>query len=400
MGVLENSNFLAVDLGNSWYKVLASDNGVKHEYEMPNAIAFYDEEFYEKYYDEEDVDLEENLIVEVKSEAIASKRECFYVGKAATRQRNVSLTSFNNQKVEEDRTYILLFSIAAFHAMQLNPQETDIYYDIDQLAVSLPTTQYKEKKELLKKRLKGTHTIILHKVPLVDEPKEVVVKIHVGDVIVGAEGACAYLGLTRDLESLAIKDEDLVKDSKKGIIIGDLGGDSVDFVGIKNNKPVASIEGEPFGINLFLDNIIKKVSKNELYKFDSRSELEEKLSSDISEWYVEPFAGVRKDITKYVYPQLKTMAIKYLELYDQIRSSSNEIKGAVKYIAVGGAAKLAKRQIQEAAIKWSQKGRPIELMFPDDLEKLNVQGLMILAKMNHLKKQQQGHTKQFVTNKG
>ena len=63
------------------------------------------------------------------------------------------------------------------------------------------------------------------------------------------------------------------------IIIGDLGGDSVDFVGIKNNKPVASVEGAPFGINQFLDHIIQKVSKNELYKFDSRSELEEKLAA-------------------------------------------------------------------------------------------------------------------------
>lgn len=394
---MRNDNFLAVDLGNSWYKVLASKNGVIKEYEMPNAIALYDEEFYEKHYDEEDVNIEENLIVEVKSEAILTKREIFYAGRAATRQRNVSLTSFNNQKVEEDRTYILLFAIAAYHALLLNPKKTDISYEIDQLAVSLPTTQYKEKKELLKKRLKGTHTIILHKVPSIQEPKEVVVKIHVNDVIVGVEGASAYLGLTRDQETLAIKNEDLVKDSKKGIVIGDLGGDSVDFVGIKNNKPVASIEGEPFGINFFLDNIIKKVSKNELYKFDSRSELEEKLSLDVSEWYVEPFAGVRKDISKYVNPQLKIMAIKYLELFDQIRSSSNEIKGAVRYIAVGGAAKIAKRQIQEAAVKWNQKGRPIELMFPENLEKLNVQGLLILAKMNHIK--QQGKFKQVVMNK-
>ncbi|MCT8138287.1 ParM/StbA family protein [Anaerobacillus sp. CMMVII] len=392
---MENNNFLAVDLGNSWYKVLAADNGSLAEYELPNAIALFDEEFYEKYYDEEDVKLEENLIVEVKSEAISAKREIYYAGKSATRQRNVSLTSFNNQKVEEDRTFILLFSATAFHAIQQSPNETDIFYEIDQLAVSLPTTQYKEKKELLKKKLKGTHTIILHKVPMIQEPKEIVVKIQVNDVIVGAEGACAYLGLTRDLNTLEIKDEDLVKDSKKGVIIGDLGGDSVDFVGIKNNRPVASIEGETFGINLFLDHIIKKVSKNELFKFDSRSELEEKLCADVSEWYVEPFAGVRKDISKYVIPQLKTMAIKYLELFDQIRSSSTEIKGSVKYIAVGGAAKLAKKQIQEAALKWNQKGRPIELMFPENLEKLNVQGLLILAKMNHLKKQ--SNSRQYVT---
>ncbi|HZG59774.1 MAG TPA: ParM/StbA family protein [Anoxybacillus sp.] len=396
---MNRENFLAVDIGNSWYKVLISENGVISEYQIPNAIALFDEEFYEKPYDEEDVVLEENLIVEVKSQAIADKREIYYIGKAATRQRNVSLPSFNNQKVEEERTYILLFGIAAYHAVLLHPKETEIKYEIDQLAVSLPTTQYKEKKELLKQRLIGTHTIIFHKVPGILEPKEVVVKLDVKDVIVGAEGACAYLGLTRDQQTLGIKNDSLVKESRKGIIIGDLGGDSVDFVGIKNNKPVASVEGEPFGINQFLDNIILKVSKNELYKFDSRSELEEKLCAGPSEWYVEPFAGVRKDISKYIIPQLKSMAIKYLELFDRVRSSSSEIKGATRYIAVGGAAKLAKRQIQEAAVKWAEKGRPIDLMFPEDLEKLNVLGLLILAKMNHLKKQHQ-NTSNLVSAKG
>ncbi|MBM7622067.1 plasmid segregation protein ParM [Bacillus tianshenii] len=388
--MMNTHNFLAVDLGNSWYKVMTSENEEIKEYQMPNAIAEFDEGFYEKHYDEEDVPLEENLIVEVKSQAISNKRDTFYIGKSATRQKNVSLTSYNNQKAEEDRTFILLFGFAAYHAILCNPEETEIHYTIDQLAVSLPTTQYKEMKELMKQKLLGSHTIIFHKVPGLQEPKEIFVKIEVMDVIVGSEGACAYLGLTRDVETLSIKDESLVKDSQKGILIGDLGGDSVDFVGIKNNKPVASVEGEPFGINQFLDNIIRKISKHELYKFDSRSELEEKLLAGVSEWYVEPFAGVQKDISKYVTPQLKAMAIKYLELFDQVRSSSNEVKGAVKYIAVGGAAKLAQRQIQEAAIRWKQKGRPIELVFPENLEKLNVQGLLVLAKMNQLKK---AHTK-------
>jgi plasmid segregation protein ParM len=386
---MKSSNFFAVDIGNSWYKVLASDGGELSDYQMPNAIALFDEEFYEMPYEEEDVELEENLIVEVKSQAVMNRRDIFYTGRSAARQRNVSLTSVNNQKVDELRTYILLFSITAYHALMISQDETDIVYEIDQLAVSLPTTQYKGKKDLLKERLLGTHTIILHKVPGVPEPKEVCVKLTIKNVIVGAEGACAYLGLTRDQETLGIKDDELVKDSLKGVLIGDLGGDSVDFVGIKNNKPVASVEGEHFGINQFLDIIIQKVSKNELYKFDSRAELEEKLAAGPSEWYVEPFAGVRKDISKYITPQLKSMAIKYLELFDKVRSSSNEIKGASRYIAVGGAAKLAQKQIQEAAVKWSEKGRPINLDFPEDLEKLNVLGLLILAKMSHLKRQQQ-----------
>ena len=150
---MSNQHFLAVDIGNSWYKALANDKGVEHEYQMPNALSLFDEEYFEKPYDDDDVVLEENLIVEIKSQAIVDKREIYYIGKGAARQRDVSLTAFNNQKVDEDRTYVLLFGLAAYHAVLLNPEETDIHYHIDQLAISLPTTQYKEKKESFKKAL-------------------------------------------------------------------------------------------------------------------------------------------------------------------------------------------------------------------------------------------------------
>lgn len=59
------------------------------------------------------------------------------------------------------------------------------------------------------------------------------------------------------------------------------------------------------------------------------------MAAGPSEWYVEPFAGVKKDISKYIIPQLKSMAVKYLEHFDRVRSSSSEIKGATRYIAVG-----------------------------------------------------------------
>lgn len=396
---MEQNSILAVDIGNSWYKALALDHGETFEYQMPNAIALFDEEYYERPYDDEDIELEDNLIVEIKSQAVVDKREIFYIGRAATKQKNVSLTAFNNQKADEARTYTLLFAMAAYHAVVADPYGTNLEYELDQLAVSLPTTQYKEKKETFKQRLTGTHTVIFHKVPGMKEPKEVVVKLNIRDVIIGAEGACAYLGLTRDQESLLIQNDPLVQDSQKGIIIGDLGGDSVDFVGIKDNKPVASVEGGAFGINQFLDIIIQKVSKNELYTFDSRAELEEKLAAGQSEWYVEPFAGVKKDISKYIIPQLRAMAIKYLEHFDRVRSSSSEIKGATRYIAVGGAADIAKRQIQETASTWKERGRPIDLLFPENMEKLNVLGLMILAKMN-LIKNEQANIDDFVLTKG
>jgi len=69
----------------------------------------------------------------------------------------------------------------------------------------------------------------------------------------------------------------------------------------------------------------------------------------------------RKDISKYIIPQLKSLAIKYLEYFDRVRSSSSEIKGATRYIAVGGAAKLAQKQIQEVAVTIVAKQKGIKL---------------------------------------
>ena len=58
-------------------------------------------------------------------------------------------------------------------------------------------------------------------------------------------------------------------------------------------------------------------------------------------------------------------------------------------LLLGELPKLAQRQIQEAAVRWAERGRPIQLTFPENMEKLNVLGLMILAKMNQLKMEQE-----------
>ncbi|GGH71441.1 hypothetical protein GCM10010978_07380 [Compostibacillus humi] len=188
---MENQRIVAVDIGNSWFKSLISDQGALYEYQFPNAVALFDEEFYEEPYDEEDVLLEENIIVELNSPSITEKRQVYYARKSALKMKNVSLTSIHNQKVTEDRTYTLLFAMMAYHAIQTNPGETELDFTVDQLAVSLPTTQYKTKKDLFKNKLLGTHRIVFHKVPGIDAPKEIAVKLHIEDVIIGAEGACA-----------------------------------------------------------------------------------------------------------------------------------------------------------------------------------------------------------------
>ncbi|GGA75888.1 hypothetical protein [Ornithinibacillus halotolerans] len=76
-----------------------------------------------------------------------------------------------------------------------------------------------------------------------------------------------------------------------------------------------------------------------------------------------------------------------MEHFDRVRSGSSEIKGASHYIAVGGAVDIARRQIEEASLKWKERGRPINLYFPENMANLNVLGLLILAKMKQYQKE-------------
>ena len=52
---MSSQHYFAVDMGNSWYKALAYDKGVEQQYQMPNALALFDEEYFEKPYDDDDV---------------------------------------------------------------------------------------------------------------------------------------------------------------------------------------------------------------------------------------------------------------------------------------------------------------------------------------------------------
>lgn len=359
-------NIAAIDMGNSRYNAII--NGREHD--MPNALAVC--ETHPGYYDAAQQSFFDNMVVEVTSKAVKNYRGKYFVGISATEKENVSRTEKNNQKAMSDRNVILLLSLLAYDAARLNLHRESIDISYDFVSTALPTSQVKQDRETLREKLTGYHTVTFHHIPLQGkEEKTITVNINIKNAMVGIEGAVVHVALTRDPETLKIKDETLANET---IIIGDLGGGSFDPAGIRDRKIVDGIEGEPFGINEYLDAIIKDVAKHTEFIFPSRYRLEKRLEKGPAEWKV-TVDQEDKDITKYVEPHLRIMADKLIQTFAEVRKHV-ALQEAKRYFLVGGAVKLAKKYVEEAN---NNLPKPMKITIPDNAEKLTVLGLWILV---------------------
>lgn len=359
-------NIAAVDLGNAIFQAIINGK----EYTMPNVIAPCEGEV--SYYDESQLELFKNMVVEVDSASLVRNKAKYFVGISASTKTNQLPTSSNNQKTSEDRTMVLLLTLLAYHFTKENPGQTTINIDFDLVATALPTRQVKKNREDLKKKIIGHHTVTFKYVP---NSTDVEIKINIKDSVVGIEGNLAFLALSRDSETLTVKDESLLKET---VLIADIGGDSYDPAGFKNGKLIddSSIKGESFGINEFLDKIIVDIADNTQYIFPSRHSLEQMLIKGPSEWVI---TVDQEDINvaKYIKPHFRSMAEKYLNLIDSSRKNPL-LQGVKRIYPIGGPVLVAKQVIKEVN---NERQKPLKLELDvDNVEKLNLTGLWILAK--------------------
>lgn len=356
-------NIAAIDMGNSRYNAVI--NGKEHD--MPNALAVC--ETHPGYYDAAQQSFFDNMVVEVSSKAVKNYRGKYFVGISATEKENVAGTEKNNQKAMSDRNTILFLSLLAYDAACLNLHKDSIDVEYEYVSTALPTSQVKRDREILREKLAGFHTVTFHHVPGKEKP--ITVNINIKHAMVGIEGAVVHVALTRDPETLKIKDETLVNET---VIIGDLGGDSFDPAGIRDRKIVDGIEGESFGINAYLDAIIKDVERETEFHFPSRYSLEKRLEKGPGHWRVTVNQEDR-DITEYVEPHLRVMANKLIQTFGEVRKHV-ALQEAKRYFLVGGAVKLAKKYVEEAN---NALPKPMKLTIPENAERLTVLGLWILV---------------------
>ncbi|WP_318507403.1 ParM/StbA family protein [Bacillus sp. T3] len=366
-------DFAAIDMGNSLFQAII--NG--REYLMPNALARCTVDRVD-YYDSTQQYFIENLIVEINSHALQHTHHQYYVGFSATEKENVTSVAKNNQKAYSDRSIILLLTMLAYDAVQDHKGETTIKQQYDVVSTALPTRQVRRDREELRKKLQGEHTVTFNFVP---GRSNITVLINIVDVLVGIEGSTAYVALIRDADTLKIKHEELMRET---LLIADMGGDSTDFVGVRNNKIVDGIEGEIFGVNTYLDRIIQDVENRTGYRFPSRYSLEKKLALGPERWKV-VIDQEDVNITNCIEPHLIEMSEKFLDLLDQKRKHV-ALQEAKYYFCIGGPVKVAKNYIETENQK---RAKPMKLSFPEHLEQLNVLGLWILARAQGIRNIQQ-----------
>lgn len=375
-------NVAAVDLGNAIFQAIV--NGV--EYNMPNAIAPCEKN--EEYFESTNLDLFDKMIVEIDSASLIKNKARYYVGKSAAKSENQITTGSNNQKASEDRTMVLLLSLLAYHFAKERSDHNTVNIDFDLVTTALPTRQVKKDREELKQKIIGHHTVTFKNVPKKDENGvyDVPVKLNIMDGVVGIEGNLAFLALTRDPETLKVKNETLLKET---ILIADIGGDSYDPAAFESGKLIddSGIKGASFGINRFLDDIITDVEDDVKRKF-TRHELEQLLIKDKSEWY---FIANQKrvELYDYVQPHFKVMANGFLNQIDKTRKLQT-LQGVQRIYPIGGPVVVAKQFIKEAIV---EMGNPFSLELDvENVEKLNLIGLWILAQATMKSKKQMAST--------
>lgn len=359
--IKEGINVAAIDLGNSLVQAVV--NG--EYYEFPNSIALCPTDV--RYYDESNVSFEDNMVVEVDSGALHNKREKYFVFMSATERPNHENTAKNNIKARSDRSILISLSVLAQAAVK-NSTDNSIDVEYEVVGTGLPTRQVKSDREELTKRLTGHHTVVFHYVP---GRGEVTVNIQIKNVIVGTEGHLAYLALTRDIETLKVKDASL---NDETILISDLGGGSLDHVGIRQGNLVDEIEGESFGINEYLDNIRAAIEDGTGFETPSRYILERRLALGPSHWKV-VVDQEKKDIKPYIDPHLTNLSRRYLDSIDKIRRHV-KMQEATRFYCIGNAVDVIRPYI-ESENKTRQK--PMALTFPENLGMLNLIGIWFLV---------------------
>ncbi|BFH41848.1 MULTISPECIES: ParM/StbA family protein [Paenibacillus] len=365
VNVAPGQNIAAIDMGNALFQAIISGTG--REYTMPNALALCKLDDMD-YYDESQVKLYENLVVEIDSGALKNRRERYFVGISATERENVNGPEWDTKKADSDRNIYMALTLLAYDSVKANPGDKEISITYDFLNTALPTRQVKAYRNILKKKLEGHHTVTFKFVPGIGD---IIVKLEIKTCMVSIEGQAAHVALIRDPITLKIKDETLADET---VIIADLGGGSFDPVGIRERKMVEGIEGEPFGINTYLDRIITDVADNVGHYFPSRYSLECLLAKGPADWRV-IVDQEEINITKYIEPKLVEMAAQYLSLIDKVRKNI-KLQQARRIYPIGGPIKVSKKYIEEENDK---RTKPMQLTFPENLQKLNVIGLWILV---------------------
>lgn len=273
----------------------------------------------------------DELHVKITSDAI-KENGTYAVGTLASRFTTADQSSMRDRKGDSDQTVLLLLTAIAYDAAKRSPN--DVIEADYLLSTGLPIDESKldnARSNFSKKLKEGIHQVEFIETP---ELKGRKVRISFKDVFVNTEGHAAMINITMD-DDYKTHNKDLLN---KNILIDDMGGNTTDYAVIRKGKIDNEFStGIPLGAGTILDDIIHDVMSVHRYRFRTRRELVENITSD------EPFIirpeGPPVSIQAIVDRHLLNFA---KDQYNQLQRVWTNVGNLHSIYCVGGTAYLIK----------------------------------------------------------
>lgn len=230
----------------------------------------------------------EELHVKVTSDSITNSG-VYAVGELASRSSIANQSSIQDRKGTSDQAMIILLTSVALDAIEETDSEEKVIEVDYTLSTGLPIDESKidgARNNFANKLKDGTHVVEFMKTPKYQGRK---VKIKFSTVFVNTEGHAAMVNITMD-DQYKIQNQELMT---KTVLIDDMGGNTTDLAVIRKARIDNEFStGLPLGIGETLDNIIDKIHVEYRYKFKTRRELIENITSSSNPYSIRPYDKV------------------------------------------------------------------------------------------------------------
>jgi plasmid segregation protein ParM len=297
----------------------------------------------------------DELHVKVTSDAI-KENGTFAVGTLASRFTTAEQSSMRDRKGDSDQTILLLLTAIAYDAAQ-NSSEEEVINAEYVLSTGLPIDESKidnARASFGKKLKEGIHQVEFVETP---ELKGKKVRITFKDVFVNTEGHAAMVNITMD-DDYKAQNKELFS---RNILIDDMGGNTTDFAIIRKGKIDNEYStGIPLGIGVILDDIIHEVLSVHRYRFKTRREIVENITSDFEPYIIRP-EGSPISIKEIVDKHLEVFA---QDQYKQLQRLWAKVGNLHSVYCVGGTSFLLKDFLTDI----NEKKSRFDLNFLNDAE--------------------------------
>lgn len=304
----------------------------------------------------------------------------YAVGELASRYIHADESNTKDRKGASDKTLILLLTAIALDAVK-NSDDRDLEVEYI-LSTGLPIDEAKidgSRKAFADKLKNGTHMVEFLTTPLYTGRS---VKITFKEVFVNTEGHAAMVNLTVT-DDFKLQNEYL---RNQVVVMDDMGGNTTDIAVIRKGVIDSDFStGIPLGLGPILDDIINDIFTVHRFRFKSRTELVDNITSKEQNYaYFIKSGGEVINIKDIVEKHLEPFS---RDQYKQLVRACDKIVHVDTVYCVGGTAYLLKKFLERI----NDNQNKYNMLFAENAEESIWMIANAYDKILHMKAQQKGY---------